>query len=149
MDTDYDQESKMEELSSRRTYHGRRRHNRPDEEDSAVAEECKDKDDSLSAGMEECKSKDDSLSAGIMEESKHSDGTPPRNNASSLPTTKPPLMLTSSSRSYTLRRKPEDKLKARLSHRLRRAADDIPEVHFLGEIKEGIGFKGTSVSCKW
>mmetsp|Transcript_3490 Transcript_3490/g.5314 ORF Transcript_3490/g.5314 Transcript_3490/m.5314 type:complete len:352 (-) Transcript_3490:3-1058(-) len=54
-------------------------------------------------------------------------------------------MLTSSS----ILRKPEDKLKKRFSHRLRRSSDDIPEVHFIGEISEGVGFKGAYVSCKW
>lgn len=58
---------------------------------------------------------------------------------------KPSPMLSSSS----IRRKPEDKLKKRFSYRLRRASDDIPEVHFIGELSEGIGFKGTYVSCKW
>ncbi len=58
---------------------------------------------------------------------------------------KPSPMLASSS----MLRKPEDKLKKRFSHRLKRASDDIPEVHFIGEISEGVGFKGSYVSCKW
>ena len=56
------------------------------------------------------------------------------------------MLLTSRS---SLLRKPEDKLTKRFSHRLRRASDDIPEVHFVGEIVKGDGFKGTYVSCKW
>ena len=48
-----------------------------------------------------------------------------------------------------IRKKPEEKLKEKFKNRLRSVADGIPEVHFIGEVCEGIGFKDTFVSCKW
>ena len=45
-------------------------------------------------------------------------------------------------------RKPDEKLREKFKNRLRSVAD-IPEVHFIGEVTEGIGFKDTYVSCKW
>mmetsp|Transcript_7537 Transcript_7537/g.16294 ORF Transcript_7537/g.16294 Transcript_7537/m.16294 type:complete len:290 (+) Transcript_7537:156-1025(+) len=46
-------------------------------------------------------------------------------------------------------RKPDEKLREKFKNRLRSSADGIPEVHFIGEVSEGIGFKDTYVSCKW
>jgi hypothetical protein len=152
------EEGVIEESNSRRIYHRRRRHH--SQRDEAKEES---KDESIDESKYE--SKEDDSSAGV-EESKDRDT--PRNallspslrsslliqNSPQLPAaaasidknvTKPSPMLSSSS----IRRRPEDKLKKRFSHRLRRAADDIPEVHFIGEICEGVGFKGTYVSCKW
>ena len=54
----------------------------------------------------------------------------------------------SSSSAYIIRKGLDEKLKRRLQQRLR-AEDYIPEIHFIGEIVEGIGFKGTYFSCKW
>jgi len=89
-------------------------------------------------------SKDDSKENDSVEETKYRDS--PRNNASA-----PPLLRSSRPvrHSYRIRPTPEEKLRERFSHRLRGAVDDVPEVHFIGEICEGIGFKGTFVSCKW
>lgn len=58
------------------------------------------------------------------------------------------MLLTSSSSTY-LRKPVEEKLKGKFQRRLLTSADLIPEVHFLGEICEGVGFRGTSISCKW
>ena len=46
-------------------------------------------------------------------------------------------------------RKPDEKLREKLKSNIRHPADGIPEVHFIGEICEGVGFKDTFVSCKW
>lgn len=32
---------------------------------------------------------------------------------------------------------------------LRTVADSIPEVHFIGDIRKGEGFNGSSITCKW
>lgn len=46
-------------------------------------------------------------------------------------------------------RKPDERLREKFKNRLRSSADGIPEVHFIGEVTEGVGFKDTYVSCKW
>ncbi|KAL7543302.1 hypothetical protein ACHAXR_012701 [Thalassiosira sp. AJA248-18] len=47
-------------------------------------------------------------------------------------------------------RKPDEKIREKFKDRLRSVADGIPEVHFIGEVTEGVGFKkDTFVSCKW
>ncbi|KAL9182037.1 hypothetical protein ACHAXT_012380 [Thalassiosira profunda] len=46
-------------------------------------------------------------------------------------------------------RQPDEKLRDKLKTRLRSVADGIPEVHFIGEVSEGVGFKDSFVSCKW
>lgn len=48
-----------------------------------------------------------------------------------------------------IRRPPDEKLKEKFKSKLRSVADGIPEVHFIGEVVEGVGFKDTFVSCKW
>ena len=45
-------------------------------------------------------------------------------------------------------RQPDERLRDKFRNRLRSAAD-VPEVHFVGEVTEGVGFKDTYVSCKW
>lgn len=45
-------------------------------------------------------------------------------------------------------RKPDDKLREKFRN-IRSPADGIPEVHIVGELSEGTGFKDTYVSCKW
>jgi B9 domain-containing protein 2 len=47
-------------------------------------------------------------------------------------------------------RKPDEKLREKFKNIIRSPADGIPEVHILGEISEGIGFKADKfISCKW
>lgn len=46
-------------------------------------------------------------------------------------------------------RKPDDKLREKFRNLIRSPADGIPEVHVIGELSEGTGFKDTYVSCKW
>ena len=46
-------------------------------------------------------------------------------------------------------RKPEDKLREKFRNLIRSPADGIPEVHIIGEVSEGTGFKDTYISCKW
>lgn len=170
------EEGVMEESSSRRIYHRRRR--RYVDESIPKIMQSKDEskyEESTDESKDESKyeSKDESKYESKEEDAEESYRDTPRNNnntsvspllRSSRPVrhsspfsissidnndTKPsPMLTSSSSNSYTLRN-PEQKLKERFSHRLRRAVDDIPEVHFIGEIREGIGFKGTYVSCKW
>ena len=48
-----------------------------------------------------------------------------------------------------IRRAPDERLKDKFKNKFRSAADGIPEVHFIGEVVEGCGFKDTFVSCKW
>ncbi|KAL7482053.1 hypothetical protein ACHAW6_007739 [Cyclotella cf. meneghiniana] len=48
-----------------------------------------------------------------------------------------------------IRRPPDQRLKDKFKNKLRSVADGIPEVHFIGEVVEGCGFKDTFVSCKW
>ena len=53
-----------------------------------------------------------------------------------------------SSSSY-IRRPPDEKLKEKFKSKLRGVADGVPEIHFIGEVTEGVGFNDTFVSCKW
>lgn len=46
-------------------------------------------------------------------------------------------------------RKPDEKLREKFKDLIRSPADGIPEVHILGELSEGVGFRDTFVSCKW
>jgi hypothetical protein len=46
-------------------------------------------------------------------------------------------------------RKPDERIRERFKDLVRSPADGIPEVHILGELSEGAGFKNTFVSCKW
>ncbi len=46
-------------------------------------------------------------------------------------------------------RKPDEKLREKYRNLIRSPADGIPEVHIIGELSEGTGFKDTYVSCKW
>jgi hypothetical protein len=46
-------------------------------------------------------------------------------------------------------RKPDEKLREKFEDLIRSPADGIPEVHILGELSEGFGFRDTFVSCKW
>lgn len=113
------------------------------EDDSAYAEEeSKYRDTPRNGDEEDGALASPSLrsSRSIQSSSRLSATTPIDNNDR-----KPSPMLSSSS----ILRKPEDKLKKRFSYRLRRASDDIPEVHFIGEISKGLGFKGSYISCKW
>lgn len=48
-----------------------------------------------------------------------------------------------------IRRPPDEKLKDKFNSKYRGVADDVPEVHFIGEVVEGVGFNDTFVSCKW
>jgi hypothetical protein len=48
-----------------------------------------------------------------------------------------------------IRRPPDEKLKEKFNSKYRGVADDVPEVHFIGEVVEGVGFNDTFVSCKW
>ena len=68
----------------------------------------------------------------------------PRSSSSS--STLPIVQHNSSS---YIRTKPDEKLRDKFRSRIRNPADGIPEVHFIGEVCEGVGFKDTYVSCKW
>ena len=57
------------------------------------------------------------------------------------------LQIMHTSSNY-IRAKTDEKLREKFKKRIRSPADMIPEVHFLGELSEGVGFKA-SVSCKW
>ena len=46
-------------------------------------------------------------------------------------------------------RKPDEKLREKFKNLIRSPADGIPEVHIIGELSEGTGFRDTYVSCKW
>jgi hypothetical protein len=46
-------------------------------------------------------------------------------------------------------RKPDEKLREKFKDLIRSPADGIPEVHIMGELSEGVGFRDTFVSCKW
>ncbi|KAL3827456.1 hypothetical protein ACHAXA_003190 [Cyclostephanos tholiformis] len=46
-------------------------------------------------------------------------------------------------------RKPDERIRDKFKNLVRSPADGIPEVHILGELSEGVGFKDTFVSCKW
>jgi len=47
-----------------------------------------------------------------------------------------------------IRKQPKEKLEKRLRERVRVVAENMPEVHFLGEVVGGVGF-GPGVSCRW
>jgi hypothetical protein len=49
----------------------------------------------------------------------------------------------------TFVRKPDEKIREKFKDLIRSPADGIPEVHILGELSEGVGFKDTFMSCKW
>ncbi|KAL7502536.1 hypothetical protein ACHAXN_000869 [Cyclotella atomus] len=51
--------------------------------------------------------------------------------------------------SHYIRRPPDEKLKEKFNSKFREVADGVPEVHFIGEVVEGVGFSDTFVSCKW
>jgi len=70
----------------------------------------------------------------------------PRSSSSSSSSTLPVVQHNSSS---YIRAKPDEKLRDKFRSRIRSPADGIPEVHFVGEVCEGVGFKDTYVSCKW
>lgn len=57
-------------------------------------------------------------------------------------------MIQHSNSSY-IRRPPDEKLKEKFKSKLRGVANGVPEVHFIGEVMEGVGFNDTFVSCKW
>lgn len=59
-----------------------------------------------------------------------------------------PMPMMHHSSNY-IRKPTDEKLSKKLRGNLRSVADGIPEVHFIGEITEGVGFKDTFVSCKW
>jgi len=69
----------------------------------------------------------------------------PRSSSSSSSSTLPIVQHKSSS---YIRTKPDEKLRDKFRSRIRSPADGIPEVHFIGEVCEGVGFKDTYVSCK-
>ena len=65
---------------------------------------------------------------------------------------KPPRLtmpMMHNSNSNYIRRPPDEKLKEKFKSKLRGVADGVPEVHFIGEVTEGVGFNDTFVSCKW
>ena len=161
-----DEESKMEEgllmeESSRRRIYRRRRNRREEakeietDEESKHAESKEDDRDldgviplDQEVQVEESKDRDTPRN-DILSPVRASWNTSELSTATSIDskdTTPNSPMLT---RSSSILSKPEDKLKARFSQRLRRATDVIPEVHFVGEISEGVGFNGKFVSCKW
>ena len=131
--------------------------------------------DSEQEEKQEEKKRDDSYSPRDkpeQQEEKKEDVTPPRNNERNKPPRHPapsaqPLiddtLATSKATKSTpqrpslpimhqsnyIRRQPDEKLRERFQLRERSIADGIPEVHFIGEVTEGIGFKDTYVSCKW
>lgn len=53
------------------------------------------------------------------------------------------------SQSSYIRRGPDEKLKEKFDTKLRGVVDEMPEIHFIGEVIEGAGFNDTFVSCKW
>ena len=69
----------------------------------------------------------------------------PRSSSSSSST----LPIVQQNSSSYIRAKPDEKLRDKFRSRIRSPADGIPEVHFIGEVCEGVGFKNTYVSCKW
>lgn len=133
--------------------------------------------DSEQEEKQEEKKRDDSYSPrdkpeAEQQEEKKEDVTPPRNNERNkpprhpAPSAQPPIddtLATSKATKSTpprpslpimhqsnyIRRQPDEKLREKFQLRERSMADGIPEVHFIGEVTEGIGFKDTYVSCKW
>jgi septal ring factor EnvC (AmiA/AmiB activator) len=156
LDSIDDQESKLEEgkscvESEKRLYQGRRRHLLRRDRDAAASE----------AKEEEAKEDEKEETTARVEESKDCSLSPlpsrssDRKNIDTNDEEKlAPRTFTSSSSTY-LRKPVEEKLKGKFQRRLLTSAsvDLIPEVHFLGEISEGVGFRGfrcgTSISCKW
>ena len=153
LDSINDQESKLEEgkscvKSDKRLYQGRRRHlhqrDRATAASEAKEEEAEEKEEPTTRVEE---SKTDSSLSPLTLKSRSSVASNDSNDEEKLaPRTS--MLLTSSSTTY-LRKPVEEKLKGKFQRRLLTSADLIPEVHFLGEIGEGVGFRGTSISCKW
>ena len=156
LDSIDDQESKLEEgkscvESEKRLYQGKRRHllrrDRATAASEAKEEEAKEEEkEEPTTRVEE--SKDSSLSPLP---SRSSDRKNIDSNDEEKLAPRTSMLLTESSSSTYLRKPVEEKLKGKFQRRLLTltSADLIPEVHFLGEIVEGIGFRGTSISCKW
>ena len=148
LDSIDDQESKLEEgkldegkaclESERRLYQGRRRHLLRRGDCDAAASEAKEE--------EKEDSKDSSLSPLPLKS--RSSALPVDSNDEEKPA-RTSMLLTSSSSTYLERKPFEEKLKGKFQRHLLTPADLIPEAHFLGELCEGIGFRGTSISCKW
>ena len=141
---DNDQESKLEEGKSCSIYQGRRRHLLRRDRDAAASEaKEEEKEEKKEPRVEE--SKDSSLSP-LPLKARASVASIDSNDEEKLAGTS--MLITSSSVPY-LRKPVEEKLKGKFQRRLLTSADTIPEVHFLGEICDGVGFRGTSISCKW
>eukprot|EP00970_Alexandrium_tamarense_P014341 scaffold4049_cov204-Alexandrium_tamarense.AAC.28 len=91
---------------------------------------------------------DNSKNSAVMDET-----TPPKQqkplSSSSQPSNHHRSSLPLMQNLNYIRKLPDAKLKEKFKHRLRSVADSIPEVHFIGEICEGIGFNDSFVSCKW
>ena len=169
LDSVDDQESKLEEGTEQRKleegkscsiYQGRRRHLLRRDRDAAASEakEEEAKEEEKEGGKEEPitrveESKDSSLSPLPSHSSDWKNITSIDSNDEEKLAPRTSMLLTSSSSTY-LRKPVEEKLKGKFQRRLLTSADLIPEVHFLGEICEGIGFRGkkfmgASISCKW
>ena len=144
-----DQESKLEEgkscvESDKRLYQGRRRHLHRRDRATAASEE---KEEEAKEDEKEESKTDSSLSPLPSRSSDWKNiASTDSNDEEKLARTS---MLVTSSSSTFLRKPVEEKLKVKFQRRLLTSADTIPEVHFLGEIGEGIGFRGASISCKW
>lgn len=144
------EQRKLEDSKScdneKRLYQGRRRHLLRRDRDAAASEakeeEKEEEKEEPTTRVEE--SKDSSLSP-LPLKSRASVASIDSNDEEKLAGS---MLLTSSSSIY-LRKPVEEKLKGKFQRRLLTSADTIPEVHFLGEICEGIGFRGSSISCKW
>jgi hypothetical protein len=158
LDSIEDQESKLEEGkledcidNEKRLYQGRRRHLRRSDRDASEAkeEEAKEEEKGEETTTRVEESKDSSLSPLPSRSSDWKNITSNDGNDEEKLAPRTSMLLTSSSSTY-LRKPVEEKLKGKFQRRLLTSADLIPEVHFLGEISEGVGFRGgTSISCKW
>jgi hypothetical protein len=156
LDSIEDQESKLEEGkledcidNEKRLYQGRRRHllRRDRDASEAKEEEAKEEEKGEETTTRVEEAKDSSLSPLPSRSSDWKNITSNDGNDEEK-VARTSMLLTSSSSTY-LRKPVEEKLKGKFQRRLLTSADLIPEVHFLGEICKGVGFRGTSISCKW
>ena len=151
LDSIDDQESKLEEgkclESDKRLYQGRRRHLLRRDRNAAASEAKEEEEEKGEETTRAEESKDSSLSP--LPSKARSSALPVDSNDEEKLAPRTSMLLTSSSSTYLGQKPFEEKLKGKFQRHLLTSADLIPEVHFLGELCEGIGFRGTSISCKW
>jgi hypothetical protein len=145
-------EAKIEEEAddSRRFKHGnnlRRRFRRRNESNDGGEDEEKGEDLNTKPAAEE--SNDVEPSKSLSRQSSRLRQTISTAEPNTIGPNKPhrlsmPLMH----HSNYIRKPPDEKLKDKFKQ-LRAVAEGVPEVHFIGELMEGVGFKDTFASCKW